>query len=286
MLLAGRYRITEILGHGGMGEVYRGCDELLGRSVAVKLLRPDQRDPFAVARLQREARAAAMVKHPHVVAVYDFGHCDGEYFLVMELVEGRSVAHELALRGPLSAERAVSVARQAAAGLTAAHQHDIVHRDIKPDNLLIDVDGTVKVADFGIARSPLDPTTATEAGRLLGTSHYLAPERALGQPATAAADVYALGCVLYQLVIGHPPFQGDDPTAVLSQHVGTEPDLPADLPGSLAELLRRTLAKDPARRPSAAEVAAGKLVDAQRGTARNHRRWRRLIAALSPDQPG
>jgi eukaryotic-like serine/threonine-protein kinase len=204
----------------------------------------------------------------------------------MPFVEGESLRDRLTRERQLPIEDVIRIGREAADALEYAHRHDIVHRDIKPDNLLIDADGTVKVADFGIARSPLDPTTTTEAGRLLGTSHYLAPERALGQPATAAADVYALGCVLYQLVIGHPPFQGDDPTAVLSQHVGTEPDLPADLPGSLAELLRRTLAKDPARRPSAAEVAAGKLVDAQRGTARNHRRWRRLIAALSPDQPG
>ncbi|GAA1150332.1 hypothetical protein GCM10009630_55840 [Kribbella jejuensis] len=254
MLLAERYRITEILGHGGMGEVYRGCDELLGRPVAVKLLRPDVRDPLAAARFRREARAAAGVKNPHVVAVYDFGQSDGEYFLVMELMAGRTVTRELALNGPLDPERAVDIVQQVAAGLAAAHEHDIVHRDIKPDNLLIDVDGSVKVADFGIARSAMEPETRTP-GRILGTSHYVAPERALGHPATAASDVYALGCVLYQLLTGHPPFTGADPTAILSQHVHTAPVVPEQFSAPLAHLVYLMLAKDPADRPTAADVA-------------------------------
>lgn len=238
-----------------MGEVYRGCDELLGRPVAVKLLRPDLSDPFAAARFRREARSAAVVKHPHVVAVYDFGHSNGEYFLIMELLEGRSVAHELALHGPLDPERALGIVRQVADGLAAAHRHDIVHRDIKPDNLLVDVDGSVKIADFGIARSPMDPTT-TSSGPILGTSHYLAPERALGHPATPASDVYALGCVLYQLLTGHPPFEGDDPTTVLSQHVQATPVIPDEVPAGVAHLLRRMLAKEPGERPTTDEVSA------------------------------
>ena len=260
MLLAGRYRLTELLGHGGMGEVFRGCDELLGRSVAVKVLLPNRRDAFAAARFRREARAAAMVKDPHVVAAYDFGRDAGSYYLVMELVEGRSVAHELALNGRLEPERAVDIIRQAATGLAAAHRQDIVHRDIKPANLLIDADGTVKVADFGIARFLTDSTTTT-SGQILGTSCYLAPERALGKPATAASDVYALGCVLYQLLTGHPPFMADDPTAVLQQQVEREPIPPNELcPGlaePIADLLLRMLAKNPAERPTAAEIAAG-----------------------------
>jgi len=290
VLLAERYRTTEILGHGGMGEVYRGCDELLGRPIAVKLLRADPRDPFAAARFQREARAAAMVKHPHVVAVYDFGHSNGEYYLVMELVEGRSVAHELALRGPLDPDQAVGIIRQAASGVAAAHRRNIVHRDIKPDNLLIDVDGSVKVADFGIARSPADTTTPTMSGRILGTSYYLAPERAEGRPATTASDVYALGCVLYQLLTGHPPFEGGDPITILHQHVEAEPALPSGLPAVVAQLLHKTLAKNPEERPPATEVAR---TPAPRDVPSTRSPWRRFAVLVgstlvpgAADQPG
>ncbi|HEY3562128.1 MAG TPA: protein kinase [Kribbella sp.] len=295
VLLAERYRTTQILGHGGMGEVYRGCDELLGRPVAVKLLRADLRDPFAAARFQREARAAALVRHPHVVGVYDFGHSNGEYYLVMELMEGRSVGHELAFHGPLDPDRALGIVRQVAAGLEAAHRHDIVHRDIKPDNLLIDVDGSVKIADFGIARSPVDavsnvPSETATSGPILGTSHYLAPERALGHPATPATDVYALGCVLYQLLTGHPPFEGDGPTEVLSQQVEADPDIPADLAVPIADLLRRMLAKDPADRPTTTEIATAtfgttanlptaELAPARPPRPRKNRRNRRTVFA-------
>lgn len=266
MLLAERYRTSEILGHGGMGEVYRGCDEILGRPVAVKLLRPDLRDPFAAARFQREARAAAMVRDPHVVAVYDFGHSNGEYYLVMELLEGRSVAHELALHGPLPPDRAVGIVQQVARGLAAAHRHGIVHRDIKPDNLLIDVDGSVKIADFGIAHSPGGTITPASSGLILGTSLYLAPERALGQPATPATDVYALGCVLYQLLTGRPPFEGENPTVVLSQHVQATPTVPEEVPAPVADLIRRMLAKEPAERPTTDEVASWAFTDPRNAT--------------------
>lgn len=288
MLLAGRYRLIEILGHGGMGEVFRGCDELLGRPVAVKLLLPGVGDPFAAARFRREARTAAIVKDPHVVAAYDFGEQDGCYYLVMELVEGRSVAHELAMHGPFEPERAVDVVQQAATGLAAAHRRDVVHRDIKPANLLIDADGTVKVADFGIARFVTDPATTTP-GQVLGTSLYLAPERALGKPATAASDVYALGCVLYHLVTGHPPFTGDDPTTVLRQHVRTDPAPPSaerpELAAPVEDLLLRMLAKDPEDRPSTAEILNGvALTDPEADGQVKHRPplgrlWRSLLAA-------
>jgi serine/threonine-protein kinase len=262
MLVADRYRLGPPLGRGGMGEVYRAEDELLGRAVAVKFLLPTRHDDLAAARFRREARAAALLNDEHVVAAFDFGEHDDGYFLVMELVEGRSVAEELRAQGPLDGGTAVGIVRQAAAGLAAAHRHHIVHRDIKPGNLLLDARGTVKVADFGIARFVADTTTTlTVTGQVVGTSHYLAPERALGRPAEPASDIYALGCVLYQLVTGHPPFQAEEPASIMYQHVETAPVPPSELRPELAgpceTLLFRMLAKDPEDRPTAAEVASG-----------------------------
>lgn len=246
-----------------MGEVFRATDEQLGRLVAVKLLLPSQ-DPDAGERFHREAQAAAKLSDPHVVSVYDFGrHGDG-FFLVMELVEGRTVAEELAQRGPLPKDRAIDIIEQAAAGLAAAHRVDVVHRDVKPRNLLLTADGLVKVADFGIAHLPADEaTTLTATGQIIGSAHYLAPERASGGRAVKASDVYSLGCVLYQLVTGQPPFVADHPTAILYQHVDAAPAPPSllrpELGGPFEDMLLRMLAKDAADRPSAAEIAAGAL---------------------------
>ena len=261
-LAGGRYRLGAPLGRGGMGEVYRATDQRLGREVAVKLLLPVPETLAAVERFEREARAAAMLTDPHVVAAYDFGpHGDG-YFLAMELVEGWTVSEELRRIGPLPAGRAVDIVRQAAAGIAAAHQMGIVHRDIKPGNLLLTDDGQVKVADFGIVRFLHDTTTTlTATGQIVGTSHYLSPERALGKPAEGPSDVYALGCVLYHLVTGHPPFTADDPASIMYQHVQTEPAPPSnlrpELAGDFEALLFWLLAKDPAQRPTAAQIAQG-----------------------------
>jgi serine/threonine protein kinase len=261
-LIAGRYRIVEAIGRGGMGEVYRARDEVLGREVAVKLMSPVP-DTVAVSeRFLREARAAARICDPHVVVSYDFGTHEGRSYLAMELVSGRTVGDELRRRGPFPAKLAEGIVRQAAAGLAAAHRQGVVHRDIKPGNLLLADDGSVKIADFGIVRF-LDEvtTTLTSSGQIVGTSYFLSPERALGKPAEPASDVYALGCVLYQLVTGHPPFVGDEPASILFQHVEREPvppsDLRPELAGELEALLFWMLAKDPARRPTAAQVAVG-----------------------------
>jgi serine/threonine protein kinase len=247
-----------------MGEVFRATDEQLGRPVAVKLLLPSDRDPRAAERFHREARAAARLSDPHVVSVYDFGNHDDGFFLVMELVDGRTVAEELALQGPLPKERAIDIIEQAAAGLAAAHREDVVHRDVKPGNLLLAADGTVKVADFGIAHLPGEGTTTlTATGQLIGSTHYIAPERARGAQAGKASDVYSLGCVLYQLVTGEPPFKAEHPAAILYQHVDTAPKSPSlvrpELGGAFENVLLRMLAKDAADRPSAAEIAAGSL---------------------------
>jgi serine/threonine-protein kinase len=245
-----------------MGDVYRATDEVLGRDVAVKLMLPVPGTLAASERFLREARAAARIRDPHVVAAYDFGDEDGCCFLAMELVGDRTVGEALRSEGPFPPDRAERIIRQAASGLAAAHRQGIVHRDIKPGNLLLAADGSVKVADFGIVRFLDDAsTTMTSTGQIVGTSHFLSPERALGKPAEPASDVYALGCVLYQVLTGHPPFMADEPASIMFQHVERAPippsELRPDVAGDLEALVLWMLAKDPARRPTAAQVAAG-----------------------------
>ncbi|MFF8610194.1 protein kinase [Streptomyces sp. NPDC015346] len=248
------------VGRGGMGEVWQATDEVLGRSVAVKLMLGHESDPSAADRFRLEAQTAARLSHPHVVGVFDFGTWDGKLYLVMELVEGSSLAGDPGAPQALSPERVAVVAAHAAAGLAAAHREGVVHRDIKPGNLLLDGDGTVKLADFGIARFVDDPSGAlTTTGQIVGTGLYLAPERALGQPASPASDVYSLGCVLYQLLTGRPPFQGDTATALLYQHIDTPPAPPRQLgvglPAAFEAYLLTLLAKQPEQRPPAQAIA-------------------------------
>ncbi|MFD3420995.1 serine/threonine-protein kinase [Streptomyces decoyicus] len=259
MLIASRYRLQDVVGRGAVGEVWRAFDESLGRPVAVKLLLPQGSDPSAASRFRLEAQTAGCLNHPHVVGVLDFGEHEDRLFLVMELVEGDSLAR-LAGSGPLLAERVALIAAQAAAGLAAAHQHNIVHRDIKPANLLLDTHGALKIGDFGIARFVDDPGAAlTATGQIIGTSLYLAPERALGRPAGPASDVYALGCVLYQLLTGRPPFQADTALATLHQHLDASPvpprQLGTSLPPAFENYLLGLLAKQPEDRPTAQQVA-------------------------------
>ncbi|MFI5694670.1 protein kinase [Kribbella sp. NPDC051586] len=257
-VVAGRYRLGIRLGRGGMGEVYRATDELLGRSVAVKVMLPVADTLAAEERFRREARAAAKIADPHVVTSYDFGEYGDGYYLVMELVEGPTVGEALHEYGPFTPPRAVDLIRQAARGLAAAHSCGVVHRDIKPGNLLLSADGTLKITDFGIVRLLGDSTTTlTATGQIVGSSHYLAPERIAGQPAEPTSDVYALGCVLYQLLTGHPPFTADDPAAVMYQHLQAEVPRPTDLRPDVEALLFWMLEKDPSRRPTAHQVAAG-----------------------------
>lgn len=260
MLVADRYRLHVCIGRGGMGEVWQATDEVLGRAVAVKLMLANAADPSAGDRFRLEAQTAARLSHPHVVGVFDFGTWDGKLFLVMELVEGDSLAGSPSDPLVLPPERVAVVAAHAAAGLAAAHRQGVVHRDIKPGNLLIDAEGTVKLADFGIARFVDDPSAAlTTTGQIVGTGLYLAPERALGQPASSASDVYSLGCVLYQLLTGRPPFNADTATALLYQHIDTPPAPPAHLgvalPAEFESYLLSLLAKQPEQRPSAQAIA-------------------------------
>ncbi|MCF3146125.1 protein kinase [Streptomyces platensis] len=258
MLVADRYRLDEPLGRGGMGEVWRATDQLLGRQVAVKLMLTAGAGEQVAEGLRMEARTAARLNHPHVVAVYDFGAHDDRLFLVMEFLDGPNLAQELATHGPLDPQRVAGLAVQVAAGLAAAHREGVVHRDIKPSNLMLAADGTVKITDFGIARLAEEACGAT-AGQVVGSSAYLAPERGLGRVAGPPCDVYSLGCVLYELLTGHPPFQGDSATAVVYQHVHMPPVPPGrlrtGLPGALDDYLLRLLAKEPGRRPSVEQIA-------------------------------
>ncbi|MFF9128453.1 serine/threonine-protein kinase [Streptomyces sp. NPDC014889] len=260
MLIAGRYRLHDPIGRGAMGEVWRGSDETLGRPVAVKLLLAQESDPTAATRFRLEAQTAGRLNHPHVVSVLDFGEQEGRLFMVMELVDSDSLAGLLSTTAPLPAERVARIAAQAAAGLAAAHQQSIVHRDIKPANLLMDADGTLKIGDFGIARFLDDPAGAlTATGHIIGTSLYLAPERALGKPAVPASDMYSLGCVLYQLLTGRPPFQADTAIAILHQHLDATPVPPREfgvvLPPAFENYLLGLLAKQPEDRPTAQQMA-------------------------------
>ncbi|MGW5618087.1 serine/threonine-protein kinase [Streptomyces sp. NPDC003877] len=261
VLLAGRYRLDVEIGRGGMGEVWRAYDETLARAVAVKLLLPQDTDATAASRFRLEAQTAGRLNHPNLVGVLDFGEYDNRLYLVMELVEGDSLAGVLAASGALPAGRVADLAAQAASGLAAAHAQGIVHRDIKPANLLLDTHGTLKIGDFGIARFLDDPGAAlTATGQIVGTGLYLAPERALGQPAGPASDMYSLGCVLYQLLSGRPPFEADSAVALLHQHLDAAPVPPrelgvAGLPPAFENYLLGLLAKQPEDRPSAQQAA-------------------------------
>ncbi|MFG2674955.1 serine/threonine-protein kinase [Streptomyces sp. NBC_00304] len=255
-----------------MGEVWRATDEVLGRSVAVKLLLGEHADESATARFRLEAQTAARLSHPHLVAVFDFGSWEDRLFLVMELVEGRSLADLLLAQERLDPEQVARIAGQAAAGLAAAHRQGIVHRDIKPGNLMLDAEGSVKIGDFGIAQFVDDPSAAlTTTGHIVGTSLYLAPERALGRTADAASDMYSLGCVVYQLLLGQPPFRSDTPTATLYQHVDTPPvplrQRGVEMSAAFDSYLLGLLAKQPEDRPTAQQVADWFSGEAWRGQA-------------------
>ncbi|MBP2047119.1 serine/threonine-protein kinase [Streptomyces griseochromogenes] len=259
LLLADRYQLDGLLGQGAMGEVWRATDRTLDRAVAVKLLRAEE--AADTERFKLEAQTAGRLNHPHVVGVYDFGSHHGRLYLVMELIEGWTLAQERSLRGTLPPHEAATLAAQMAAGLSAAHAQGVVHRDIKPANVMLTADRTAKITDFGIARFADDAAgTLTATGKVVGTADYLAPERALGRPAQPASDVYSLGCVLYELLTGRPPFRGATSLAVVQQHVDAAPVPPSHLhagtPGPLDDYVIGMLAKDPAHRPTAEQAAA------------------------------
>jgi predicted Ser/Thr protein kinase len=261
-LLAGRYRLTDRIAAGGMGEVWRGQDELLNRAVAVKLL-PTGRagDETFLARFRAEARYAASLSHPGIARVYDYGESSefGGAYLVMELVDGEPLSAILARAGRLSPDATLDIVSQAARALDAAHQAGIVHRDIKPGNLIVAAGGTTKITDFGIATAvrAAQASHLTETGMVMGTAMYVSPEQATGAPVTDSSDIYSLGVVAYECLAGHPPFTAREPLAIAFAHKHEPvPALPPDVPGPVADLVYHMLAKTPEERPANVRVVA------------------------------
>src|SRR4051794_39566143 len=254
-VLGERYRLGDPIGRGGMATIYRGQDMRMDRIVAVKVLREVySTDPKFVTRFQREAKAASSLQHPNIVQVYDYGQTDGNYFIVMELVEGTDLRRYLRSRGVLAVDRAIIIAHDVALGLGAAHRRGIVHRDVKPQNVLVGKDGSIKLTDFGIASvyKDINAERLTTTGMTLGTVQYYAPEQAQGEIVNPAADVYALGIVMYEMLTGRTPFEGDTPVAVAMQHIQDAPLAPSQLnpniPPALEEVILRCLEKPPEMR--------------------------------------
>ena len=277
-LFADRYRLERKLGSGGMADVWLAEDQELGRHVAVKILHERYaNDEQFVERFRREATHAAGLSHPNIVSIYDRGVAGGSYYIVMEYIEGRTLKELIVTRGPCPVPVAISYTRQILAALRYAHKNGIIHRDIKPHNVLVDREGRVKVADFGIARA--GASEMTEAGSIVGTAQYLSPEQARGAPVDESSDLYSTGIVLYELLTGTVPFTGETPVEIAMKHLSQTPEAPSarrpDIPHDLDLVVLRALAKEPAERyRTAAEldrdlelVARGDPVGAETATA-------------------
>lgn len=257
LVIGGRYELTARIAVGGMGEVWKSMDSVLGREVAVKVLKPEySSDNTFLTRFRNEARHAAALSHPNIAGVYDYSDSGGLAYLVMELVPGEPLNQIIARMGAVPVPEAMSVLAQAARGLGAAHAAGVVHRDVKPGNLLITPSGDVKITDFGIARAG-DSVPLTQTGQVMGTAQYLAPEQASGQEVTGSSDLYALGVVGYELLMGRRPFDGESPVAIAMAHVNTTaPELPDSFSHATRTFIASALAKEAAERPaSAAEFA-------------------------------
>jgi serine/threonine protein kinase len=306
---ADRYELTELVGTGGMSSVYKAHDTLLERNVALKILHDHYSDDDEfVERFRREARAVAQLSHPNIVTVIDRGESGGRQFIVFEYIDGENLKELLVRSGRLPVERALELSLEVARGLAFAHDHGLVHRDVKPQNVLLNGDGKAKVTDFGIARSRDVEQGMTQTGTVLGTSNYIAPEQATGQPVDSQTDVYSLGVVLYELLAGDVPFPGESFVSVAMRHVNEPPpnllDVRRDVPLRVATAVDRALEKDPRQRfPSMdafaveleaclAELAGSDgagdatmvVPAARRPSARSSRRrsrWPLLVAALA-----
>jgi predicted Ser/Thr protein kinase len=268
-LFAGRYELEELVGSGGMATVYRAHDRLLERTVALKILHEHfARDEDSVERFQREARAVAQLTHPNIVTVIDRGEEDGRPYIVFEYVEGENLKQLLAREGPLPVPNAIDLALQVARALEAAHERGVVHRDVKPQNVLLAEEGRAKVTDFGIARAR-DTDGLTITGTILGTSDYIAPEQAQGEPTGEPGDVYSLGVVLFELLTGEVPYEAENPVAVAMRHVHdpvpSVQERRPDVPPRVDAIVRRALAKDPLERFASMSDLIAELETARHG---------------------
>ena len=268
-LFDGRYQIIRKLGSGGMANVYLADDQELGRRVAIKILDDRHaRDDQFVERFRREAQNAAGLSHPNIVSVYDRGEAEGTYYIAMEYVEGRTLKELIVARGPSPLGIAIDYTRQILSALRFAHRNGIVHRDIKPHNVIVDGEGRVKVMDFGIARAGA-ASQMTEAGSIIGTAQYLSPEQARGAPVDQTSDLYSTGIVLYELLTGTVPFNGETPVEIAMKHLSQVPAAPSthrpEIPRDLDYVALRALAKDPADRYHSAEEMDSDLERIARG---------------------
>ena len=275
-LLSERYELGGTIGYGGMSEVHRGLDTRLGRDVAIKVLRADlARDPQFQMRFRREAQNAAALNHPAIVAVYDTGEVQSETgplpYIVMEFVDGQTLREIVNTTGPIPQQRVIEVMADVCAALDFSHRHQIIHRDVKPANIMINHAGAVKVMDFGIARALGEGQNVTQTAAVIGTAQYLSPEQARGEAVDARSDVYAAGCVLFELLAGDPPFTGDTPVAVAYQHVREDPRRPSELnpeiPPALDSVVLKALSKNPANRYQSAGEMRSDLVRVRSGQA-------------------
>jgi serine/threonine-protein kinase len=273
-LIGNRYEMQDAIGRGGMATIFRAVDLRMGRVVAVKVLREVySSDPKFVTRFQREARAASALQHPNIVQVFDYGQSEESYYIVMEFVEGTDLRRYLKRHGVLQVDRAVAIAHDVALGLGAAHRLGIVHRDVKPQNIMLNESGLVKLTDFGIASmyKDVEAERLTTTGMTLGTVQYYAPEQAQGEIVSPSADVYALGIVLYEMLTGRTPFDGDTPVAIAMKHIQDEPEPPSvynpRIPQGLERVIMRCLAKDPRDRYKDGDTLAYQLENYNRPSA-------------------
>lgn len=267
-VLKGRYRIVKKIGSGGMADVYLGYDTVLERNVAVKLMHPHYAsDENFVRRFKREAQAAANLNHPNIVSVFDWGAEDSTYFIVMELIKGKTLKEIIKERGALPVKQAIDIAKQIASALAFAHKHEVVHRDIKPQNIIITDDGLVKVTDFGIARAK--SSAVTDTGTVMGSVHYISPEQAQGLPATELSDIYSLGVVMYEMLTGNLPYTGDTAVAIAMKHATEQPPRPSSLnpeiSPELEKIILKAMAKDPFDRYQSAEEILADLRNLESG---------------------